>query len=71
MTSRCSLCVCVCARACVSPLSLLGNDSIEITLSLLGNGDVSQGLTCHVNLEVFCITQRIPNIQATNTKFNR
>jgi hypothetical protein len=34
MRSRCCLCV------CVSPLSLLSNGSVKISLSLLGNGSV-------------------------------
>jgi hypothetical protein len=36
MRSRCSPCVCV----CVSPLSLLGNGSVKVPLSMLDNGYV-------------------------------
>jgi hypothetical protein len=38
MRSRCCLCLCVCV--CVSPLSLLDNSSLTISLSLLDNGSV-------------------------------
>jgi hypothetical protein len=34
------LSVCVCVRVCVSPLSLVGNGSVNVSLSLLGNGSV-------------------------------
>jgi hypothetical protein len=42
MRSRCCSCVCV----CVSPLSLLGNDSVKVPLSLLGNGSVKIPIVC-------------------------
>jgi hypothetical protein len=32
--------VCVCVCVCVSPLSLLCNSSVKVSLSLLGNGSV-------------------------------
>jgi hypothetical protein len=49
--SRCCPCVCVCV--CVSPLSLLGNGSVEDPLSLLGNGSVEVPLSLLGNGYVF------------------
>jgi hypothetical protein len=40
MRSRCCPCVCVFVCVCVSPLFLLGNGSVKVSLSLLGNGYV-------------------------------
>jgi hypothetical protein len=42
MRSRCFLCVHVCVRVCVSvcPPWLLGNCSVNVPLTLLGNGSV-------------------------------
>jgi hypothetical protein len=53
MRSRCCARACVCVWVCVSPLSLLGNGSVNVPLSLLGNGSVKVPLSLLGNGYVF------------------